>query len=98
MSRSKNPESFLSVALETPLFTGLTEAEVKELLGRDGVSVSHYEKGAILYAPETFSKSVGFLTVGRASVTKAGGSGDMLMSILHAGELFGAATLFALRG
>lgn len=98
MSKHQGPESYLPAAVKTPLFAGLTEPEAAELLARDGIAVSRYEKGETIYAPDAFLKSIGFLTAGRASVTKPGGSGEMLMSILHPGELFGAATLFAEQG
>lgn len=95
MSRSKNPEAYPAVAVATPLFHGLTQAEAKAMLGKSGITVSHFEKGETIYAPDAYVRSIGFLTAGRASVMKAGGEAGMLMSVLHSGELFGAATLFA---
>ena len=92
VSRSKNPESYCSVAAQTPLFLGISEETIGQILTGEGITVRHFERGEILCGRERFLQSVGFLVIGRASVMK--GECDMLMSVLHAGELFGAASLF----
>lgn len=92
--RSKNPEAYLEAAEKTRLFCGVSRACIAEQFKRSGVQVNRFEKGAVIYAPDGFTKSIGLLIRGRASVTKGGGETGMLMSVLHGGELFGAAALY----
>lgn len=98
MSRSKLPEAYLASARGACLFTGLCDSAVVEALRTEGVYVAHFVKGAVIYRPDGFDRSAGFLVSGEAAVTKGGGESRMLMSVLHAGELFGAATLFMPEG
>lgn len=97
MSRSMKPETYAEAALTTPLFAGLSAHEAAALLDADGVRVRHYAAGERIYSPTGFSRCLGFLAAGSARVVKTapdGAQGGMPMSVLHAGELFGAAALF----
>ena len=85
----------LATLRQTALFAGLTEAQLRPLLERPGVSVASFRRGETIYAPAQFSRSLGVLLSGSATVEKRGGANKMLMSVLRAGDLFGAASLFA---
>ena len=98
MARSKKPDSYTHAAQATPLFCGFSEHEIAGYFQMDGVWVAHFEKGEPIYTPDGFRRCIGFLLYGRASVMKHQGGASMLMSVLHPGEIFGAATLFCSDG
>lgn len=93
--REELTEPNLGVLCQTPLFAGIPDAEIARLLERDGVSLVCFRRGEIIYAPAQFARSLGVILAGAATVEKQGGTNAMLMSVLRAGELFGAATLFS---
>lgn len=84
----------LDTLQRTPLFSGLATQEIATLLERDGVVTDSFARGDVIYAPDRFSKSLGIILSGSATVEKQSGSNAMLMSILRTGDQFGAATLF----
>lgn len=95
MSRSHNPEAYAEQAAHTPLFCGMPTDTVAALLRSEGVSVQNFGNGALIYSATGFSRCVGFLVSGSAKVIKGDDDGRMLMSVLHASDLFGAATVFS---
>lgn len=94
MSRSTRPEAYIEAAANTPLFFGLESDTIAALLAIDGVTVKHYASGESIYSSHSFSRCLGFVVSGAARVVKNKSEGAMPMSVLHAGELFGAAALF----
>lgn len=94
MSRSRIPAAYAKKLSATPLFCGMEESAIVSAVTRAEVTVVHVEKGGVIYAPEDFLHALGVILYGRAQVTKGGADSRMLMSVLEAGELFGAATLF----
>ncbi len=88
-------QSDLHILCQTQLFAGLPEEALAPLLKRQGVSIATFRRGETIYSPTQFFHSLGVLLAGSATVEKRGGTNTMLMSVLHTGELFGAATLFA---
>lgn len=94
MARCVRPEGYVEEAGLCRLFCGVEAETVERLLALDGVCVRHYASGETIYSPEGFQRCLGFVVSGGARVVKGCASGTMPMSVLHAGELFGAAALF----
>jgi CRP-like cAMP-binding protein len=83
----------LKLLTTTPLFLGFTVEELKRLEQEQGWQVEFYSKGALIYTPDRFTRSLGILLSGRVRVTK-GEDGNLVVSLLESGDLFGAAALF----
>lgn len=81
----------LELLRRTYLFASLTGDELSGVLKKPECSVVFYEKGDIIYAPHAYRRSLGVLLSGAVEVTK----GELVVSILREGELFGAAALFS---
>lgn len=94
MAKTIERESLARVAADTPLFKRLTLEEIAACLSLPGVYVRSYGKGELLYSMQASAHAIGFLFAGRAKVMKSDGAGRMLMSVLHVGDVFGAASLF----
>ena len=75
---------------QTFLFRNLSPAELTDALARPECVRGSYEKGDMIYAPHTFERNLGVLLSGMVEVTK----GELIVSVLREGELFGAAALF----
>ena len=95
MSRSRIPQNHAAEAAKSPVFAGLGEDRVAELLSLPGVSVEHYEAGKKIRDRDTRINTLAILLYGKATVEKKGVSGRMQMSILEPLDLFGAAALFS---
>ncbi len=80
-------ESTLS---STFLFDGYSNRELADLLGKIHFEVRTYLKGAIIFSPESFRRELGVILSGRVLVTK----GELTVSELAQGDIFGAAALF----
>lgn len=89
------PKTYVQLAEATPLFRGIGDADIAKLLQTPGIRVETYAKGGMLYTTDTNAHCLGFLVSGSARVIKCDGTGKMLMSVLHAGDIFGAASLFS---
>lgn len=76
--------------LTCPLFQGLPRETVLTDLETLNCERRTYRKGEVLYAPHTFSRSLGILLRGTVGVTK----GSLPVSFLRPGDLFGAAALY----
>lgn len=76
--------------LDCPLFRGLSLLQVTAAL--EGLSCGRqtYPKGAQIYGPNAFDRKLGILLKGTVTVTK----GELPVSRLGPGELFGAAALY----
>lgn len=83
-------KSELELLGRNALFSGFTREELSEAVKRPECFKASFEKGAVIYEPHTFSRSLGVLLSGAVVVTK----GDFIVSILRQGALFGAAALF----
>ena len=95
MSRSKVPASYADTAAGTFLFAGLSRERIGELLSFPGVRVDHFAAGGEIRSREKPVRELGIILYGSAKVDKSGVSGRMPMSVLRAGDLFGAAALFS---
>lgn len=95
MAKSKKPSAYLNIVSQCSLFQGIARDELSALLERDGVMVGHFTRGDTIYEPQGFSRSLGIILSGSASVHKKQGDASMLMSMLVETDLFGAAMLFS---
>lgn len=94
MARSIKPERYYEQAARCPLFCGVEPEQIERLLCLEGVAVRHYAPGETVYSPDGFARCLGFVVSGAARVFKGCANTAMPMSVLRAGELFGAAALF----
>lgn len=76
------------------LFQPLEAGAVRALIEDDRCTLEVFVKGQSIYTPTAFRRSLALLLTGAAQVTKGG----LSVSLLKAGELFGAAALFTDRG
>lgn len=76
--------------LETFLFQGCPEETVDEVLGDPRTLCREAAKGEVIYDPRHFQRCLGIVLEGTIQVNK----GALIMSLLRAGDLFGAAALF----
>lgn len=79
-----------AVLSATGLLGSLTPEELEEALAAPACRCADYARGDVIYAPHAFSRSLGVLLTGSVEVTK----GELLVSCLARGEIFGAAALF----
>ena len=80
------------VLMGTPLFCGLEQDALRHLLERSPGTQSEYRKDQDIFTPESFQRGLGILLAGRLRVTK--NNGELVVSVLSPGDLFGAATLY----
>ena len=73
-----------------PLFLGVEDALLRSLPALPGVTVEPFAAGEVLYGPGQFRQSLGVILSGQVQVT----NGSLSVSLLRAGDLFGAATLY----
>lgn len=79
----------LEIMKGTFLFRGLEAGEIEALLGEQA-RIDSYRKGEVIYSPSNFRRELGILLRGALTVTK----GNLTVSELGVGDLFGAAALF----
>ena len=94
MSRSLNPTAYAPIVEDTFLFRGIPQEDICALLETHGVRVEHFENDQILFDRNQKERVLGILLFGSCAVTKENDGGSMPMSVLHAKDLFGAASLF----
>ena len=73
-----------------PFFRGADEALLRRVLALPGVTAEAFPAGGTVYQPHQFRRCLGFLLTGQVQVTNAA----LSVSVLEAGELFGAAALY----
>ena len=73
-----------------PFFRGADEALLRRVLVLPGVTAEAFSAGETVYQPHQFRRCLGFLLAGQVQVTNAA----LSVSVLEAGELFGAAALY----
>lgn len=72
------------------LLDGLEGAELDQILAHPQCTRAQAAKGEVIYSPHAFQRSLGVILSGSAQVTRD----ELIVSILEAGDLFGAAALF----
>lgn len=80
----------LALLAQTPLFQGLPEDELRWAAESPACVWREFDRDETIYSPKRFTRSLGVFLKGGASVTK----GNLLVSELGRGDLFGAAALF----
>jgi len=73
-----------------PLFRGLEEQTLRAAVYDGMPERKEYAKGEIIYGPHAFYRDLGILLAGKIRVNK----GELAVSRLKQGDLFGAAALF----
>ena len=78
-----------------PLFAGVSPASIRQALSLHGGGVSEFADGELLASPQEQQGTLGFLLKGRATVTTADVTRNVLLRFLGAGDVFGLASLFS---
>lgn len=73
-----------------PFFRGAQEPLLRRVLSLPDVTAEGFSPGETVYQPHRFRRCLGFLLSGQVQVT----NGALSVSVLEAGELFGAAALY----
>ena len=73
-----------------PFFRGAEDGLLQRVLALPGVFAQDFAAGQTVYQPHRFRRCLGFLLSGQLQVT----NGPLSVSVLEAGELFGAAALY----
>lgn len=81
---------YLSALSDSPLFRGMEEALLEELLACPGCTIHQFPAGVPIYQPDRFLRCLGVVLSGQVRVTKP----SLTVSVLGAGSLFGAAALY----
>lgn len=76
----------------SPLFCDYTPEQMQALLCKIDWAVRRYGRGDVLCSPDSFRKELAIVLSGQILVTK--GDGDLVVSTLSPGDLYGAASLF----
>ncbi len=85
----------LQLLSESFLFIGIGRDALLEIFSGEGCQLISFNKGEVVYSPESFKKSCGLILAGSLKVTKPSfGGQELLMNILKRGSLFGAAALW----
>ncbi len=83
------------VLLHTPLFKGLTVAELDRCLAIAGAVYGRFAKGEVIYQRNHYERRLGIILEGCVKVNKVSDDGQkIIMNILSEGSLVGGATLF----
>ena len=82
--------SELALLARTPLFQGLPETLALRAAADRRSTLVDAPRGGTIYTPHAFSRSLGAVLSGKVEVRK----GELIVSVLGPGDLFGAAALF----
>lgn len=86
-------KSVIESLSECPLFRGIDASEL-QLLAEKYMTINVCEKYQTIISENDYTRSLGIIIKGSATVTKHSGETEILMSILKKGDIFGMATLF----
>lgn len=89
MAQKLEPE-YLSALSASPLFHGVEQDILEEILSCPGCTVNHFSPGTPIYQPTQFLRCLGVVLSGQVRVTKT----PLTVSVLSTGSLFGAAALY----
>ncbi len=77
------------------LFNNTQYDRLDDYFALEGAEISSFTHGSVIFSPDCFSRSLGIIVKGRASVYKLHGGGHrVLMSRLVRSDIFGMASLF----
>lgn len=74
-----------------PLLCGADQNLLRRVAGAEGAGLVPFSAGQVVYGPRNFRRCLGILLSGQFQVTK----GELTVSRLEPGELFGAAALYS---
>lgn len=80
----------LSLLGRCPLLRGASEELLRRVAAAEA-GLSRFSSGQVVYSPKKFRRCLGILLSGQLQVTK----GELTVSLLEPGELFGAAALYS---
>lgn len=86
--------AYINALLLSPIFSGFSENELKNILDLSEISLKMLEKGETVFTEKNFSRSLGIILKGSAKVEKRAGEKNVLINTLETGSAFGMATLF----
>ena len=78
-----------------PLFRPLDRNILGTLLSDPRCHLRRFQNGETVFSDEAFEKALGLIVTGAVSVYRIGGGNPVLLNLLSAGDLFGAAALFS---
>ncbi len=81
----------IELCLSSTLLGACSPTALQNLLASPEAVYDHFPSGTTVYDPGHFQRCLGILLEGQLQVTK----GDLSVSTLHPGELFGAAALYS---
>ena len=82
----------LETVCASPLFQDYSPEQLNALLRITDCDVRRYARGSELCSPTNFRKELAIVLSGQILVTKGGG--ELVVSALSPGDLYGAAALF----
>lgn len=82
----------LQILASASIFRDFSPPQLEALLEQNSWSLHTYKRGEQIYAPDHFRKELAVVLSGHILVTK--GNGNLVVSMLKPGDLFGAAALF----
>lgn len=92
----KVTKQVLDALCATKLFFGVSRKNLSELLEAQEKTVVVYKRGDVIYSPDKYDNSLGFIVRGNVNVIKP--ASGVILSSLTKGEIFGAVTLYSQRG
>ena len=70
-------EKYINILKNTPLFQGISEAEILPMLKCLSVSIKNYSKGEYLLRSGDKVQTIGMILSGQALIDKGGGNGNL---------------------
>ncbi len=92
----KVTKQVLDALCATKLFFGVSRKNLSDLLEEQEKTTVIYKRGDVIYSPDKYEESIGFIIRGNVSVVKP--ASEVIISNLTKGDLFGAVTLYSQRG
>lgn len=92
----KVTKQVLDALCATKLFIGVSRKNLSSLLEAQEKTTVVYKRGDVIYSPEKYESSLGFIIRGSVNVIKP--ASGVIMSNLTKGDIFGAVTLYSQRG
>ncbi len=92
----KVTKKVLDSLCETKLFIGVSRNLLSNLLEMQEKCIVIYKKGDIIYSPDKYERSIGFIIKGGINVIKP--ASGVMVSSMGVGESFGASALYSRKG
>lgn len=92
----KVTKQVLDALCATKLFFGVSRKKLSDLLEAQEKTTVVYKRGEVIYSPDKYEESIGFIIRGNVSVVKP--ASGVIISNLAKGDIFGAVTLYSQRG